>query len=188
MRIRVSFLWVPTHVGVKGNEEPDTLAKEALKEPDSNITVKMSKAETKGLISTIVKKNWQRIWENEVRGRHMSSIQGNVGVERRTINNRKKDVTMTRLWIGHTTLNQSLYTIWKHETSKCDNCRLPETVKHVLLECTAYNRERLQLLQALKEWGVRIYSLMDILGDETDYRIHRELFRFLNARGLVNRI
>lgn len=97
LRIRVSFLWVPTHVGVKGNEEPDTLAKEALKEPDSNITVKMSKAETKGLISTIVKKNWQRIWENEVRGRHMSSIQGNVGVERRTINNRKKDVTMTRL-------------------------------------------------------------------------------------------
>jgi len=72
-----------------------------LKDPEIKIRVQMSKAETKGLIGSEVKKRWQRIWDNDLRGRHLYSIQSKVGVERANVNNRKKDVIMTRLRIGH---------------------------------------------------------------------------------------
>jgi len=38
---------------------------------------------------------------------------------------------MTRLRIGHTTLNQSLLQIGKHESGNCDKCGYPETVNHI---------------------------------------------------------
>jgi len=39
-------------------------------------------------------------------------------VERENVDNRKKDVIMTRLRIGHTALNQSLHRIGKHENGR----------------------------------------------------------------------
>lgn len=94
---------------------------------------------------------------------------------------------MTRLRIGHTTLNQSLYKIGKHETGKCEKCGYPETVNHILLECTAYNRERLELVQALKDRGVRNYSLKEIL-EGTNYIIHEKLYISLKDTELVKKI
>jgi len=105
--IRVSFLWVPAHVGVKGNEEADKLSKESLKYHDV-IRVHLSKAKTRGLIRTEVKKRCQRIWDNELRGRHLYSIQSNVEVKRTNVNNRKKD-----------------------KIGNCDKCGYPETANHI---------------------------------------------------------
>jgi len=55
-------------------------------------------------------------------------------------------------------LNQSLHRIGKHENGSCDKCGHPETVKHILLECVAYSRERRELIQSLKDRGVRNYT------------------------------
>jgi len=35
--------------------------------------------------------------------------------------------------------------------------------KHILLECVAYSRERLELIQSLKDRGVRNYTLKVLL-------------------------
>ncbi len=47
----VNFMWVPSHMGVDGNEVADHLAKLALKHAQSDIKVSMSKTEVKGLIA-----------------------------------------------------------------------------------------------------------------------------------------
>ncbi len=47
----VNFMWVPSHMGVDGNEEADHLAKLALKRAQFDIKVSMSKTEVKGLIA-----------------------------------------------------------------------------------------------------------------------------------------
>ncbi len=54
--------------------------------------------------------------------RHLFQIQEYVGNERKRLGNRKKDVIISRLRIGHTALNHSLYKIGKHESGKCDKC------------------------------------------------------------------
>ncbi len=62
-----------------------------------------------------------------------------------------------RQGIGHTALNDSLYKIGKYESGKCDKCRGLETVMHIIIECSAYERERFQLIQELGWLGVDKY-------------------------------
>ena len=49
--VDVSFLWVPAHMGVEGNEEADILAKQELKSNTINIEIPSSKEEIKSIIS-----------------------------------------------------------------------------------------------------------------------------------------
>ena len=47
---QVKFLWVPAHVGVRGNERVDELAKRALKKENIEMQINVSKAEVKCVI------------------------------------------------------------------------------------------------------------------------------------------
>ncbi len=47
---QVTFLWVPAHIGVKGNEKVDKVAKKALKKEKVEMQIRISKAEVKCII------------------------------------------------------------------------------------------------------------------------------------------
>ena len=57
-------------------------------------------------------------------------------------NNRKEDVILTRLKIGHTRITHKQY-ILNEDQPVCIACYCPLTVKHILIECadTALTRE-----------------------------------------------
>ncbi len=77
----------------------------------------------------------------------------------------KKDVIISRLRIGHTALNQSLYKISKYGSGKCDKCGELETVMHILFEWSVYERDIFQLIQELGWLGVENISLKLLLGN-----------------------
>ncbi len=77
----------------------------------------------------------QSKWDGENKGQHLYNIQKTVGNERRIFGNRKEDSIMSRLRIGLSALNHSLYKIGKLESGLCVKCDLPETVEHILIEC-----------------------------------------------------
>uniref|UniRef100_A0A8C1XU29 Uncharacterized protein n=1 Tax=Cyprinus carpio TaxID=7962 RepID=A0A8C1XU29_CYPCA len=108
LRIEVTFIWVPAHVGVDGNEEVDLLAKKALNHPQIEIMIALSKAEFKRLITLEANKKWQDIWNSGSKGRHLFQIQESVGKERKRYGNRKKDVILSRLRIGHSIESRSV--------------------------------------------------------------------------------
>jgi len=186
--ILVFFLWVPAHVGVDGNEEVDQLAKEALNHSQIEMNVSLSKSEINRLIAIKINKRWQKVWNNDCKGRHLYQIQRKVGNERKRYGNRKKDVIIMRLRIGHTALNYSLYKIGKHDTGKCDKCGELETVQHILLECAAYEWERQQLIayewerqqliQELQWMGIDTISMKVLLGNGSrQSTIHELIFK-----------
>ncbi len=138
----VNFMWVPSHMGVDGNEVADHLAKLALKQAQIDIKVSMSKTEVKGLIANEIRKKWQKEWDSGKKGTHLYHIQEKVARERRKYGNRKDDVLMSRMRIGHCLLNQCLHRMRKHETGKCDKCGHAESIEHVLIVCEMHMKEK----------------------------------------------
>lgn len=56
MGLKVLFLWVPVHIGVKGNEMADKVAKEVTKSNHNDLIVSISRAEVKSIIKKRSKK------------------------------------------------------------------------------------------------------------------------------------
>ncbi len=56
--LRVIFLWVPAHVGVKGNEAADRLAKQAVMDTSIEMTVSYNRYEIKAIIKIIILQRW----------------------------------------------------------------------------------------------------------------------------------
>lgn len=54
----------------------------------------------------------------------------------------EEEAAMTQLMIGHSGLNNRLHIMRKHPTGLCQHCYQPETVKHAIMACVAYERER----------------------------------------------
>ncbi len=62
-----------------------------------------------------------------------------------------------------------------------------ETVMHILFECCAYERERVQLMQELGRLGVDDISLKVLLGNGSrQSRVHEILFKYLKNKRTID--
>lgn len=181
------FLWVPAHVGVEGNEQVDMLAKGSLKNKHVDLRTPLNKEEAKSIIRKYAQSVWQGYWDNSETGRHLYNVQRQVGAGRMVGWKRREESLITRLRIGHTGLNLSLYKIGKHPTGKCTYCNQPETVEHVLLQCRKYNINREHLFQSLRKAKHHDVSLSGLLG-KTAGQMYCYIIRFLKETELIKRI
>jgi len=167
----------------------DKLAKQAVKFTDINIKLNLSKKEIKGKIKEFINKKWQEAWNNGNKGRHMYRIQNEVGNGRRVFRNRREDTIISRIRIGHTRLNHSLFKIRKHNTGKCNYCDQDETIEHVLIKCEKYVTERLEFMKEVRKLGVEYFNMESILKVHKDQdKIFSAIIKFVKAIGIDGRI
>ncbi|KAJ3780081.1 hypothetical protein GGU10DRAFT_250040, partial [Lentinula aff. detonsa] len=81
---------------------------------------------------------------------------------------RKQTSIIFQLRTGHTSLKAHLHRLHKADSPNCPHCErqricIKETVKHYIMDCPAYRRERFQLLRKL---GRNARSLCHILSNE----------------------
>ena len=130
----IVFCWVPSHIGIKGNEKADSAAKFALDLPRAKVGLPYT--DFKHLISQYIFSTWQDDWNGAVRNK-LHSVKPVLGDWQSSYRRcRKDEVVLCRARIGHTHLTHS-YILRKDAPLQCIL-----TVRHILMECNHFARER----------------------------------------------
>lgn len=134
----ISFCWIPSHVGIPGNEVADRLANEGRRSSNINHHPISKKDATKSC-KLLLSKSWQKSWQNELDNLLRTNKLSILPWEDHPCHSSQR--LLTRLRIGHTRLTHS-YRLNKEPPPTCPNCGVQITVRHILTECLAYNAER----------------------------------------------
>ena len=132
----IIFCWIPSHRDITGNEHADHAAKDALsKAQPTHFELPCTDVFMK--IQPFVSFLWQEIWDKEV-GNKLHAIMPQIDKKYYSAcTNRKDEVIINRLRIGHTRLTHSFRMENGPHPPLCDQCERDHelTVKHVLIEC-----------------------------------------------------
>ena len=139
LKNKVVIVWVPSHIGIPGNELADKTARSAITDPDSKAIKKSVTYDFGTFIKRKVLSTWQNEWSNS--GSKLLEIKPSINPWQYWPSSRKSQVILCRLRIGHTKTTHE-YLISKSETPKCNICQQTISVKHILIDCPVYNIQR----------------------------------------------
>ena len=150
--------WVPSHVGISGNEKADRLAKAAL---TSSLAAhsQVCWSDLKPRVDTYICTAWQALWNIETRIK-LYEIRPNLKESLRNTTQslyRKQETVMTRLRIGHTWITHS-YLLKKEDQPFCHACDNPFTVKHILVECSDFTYIRNKYYRFIQQLTFTYFS------------------------------
>ncbi|GFO27878.1 ribonuclease hi [Plakobranchus ocellatus] len=140
--IHITFVWIPAHVGIRGNENVDKLAKAALNRTSTSGNL-IYYSDLKLKINTYIKSVWQRDWDAEGANK-FHEVLPNLGEDlhrRGEGAGRKLESAMCRLRVGHTWLTQS-YLLKNEQQPFCYACDSLYTVRHILIDCPDFQDTR----------------------------------------------
>ena len=134
----IIFCWIPSHINIKGNEMADQEAKDALNMDIANVKIPFTdkKQQINEFIMSECQTKWQQCFTNK-----LLTIKPNFNNKYHFYCKRKDQVILTRCRIGHSKFSH-VHLLNNERAPQCINCNEPLTVKHILLNCTNFDRIR----------------------------------------------
>ena len=131
--ISVSFCWIPSHVGIAGNEQADAAARRAATRPCTR-RFPLPAGDLFPSVATFLRCQWQRKWDAQTNNKlkEVKPVLGHWPSSSRK--SRREEVALSRLRIGHCYSTHS-YLLRGEDRPSCPHCDVPLTVAHVLLAC-----------------------------------------------------
>lgn len=141
----VQFCWVPGHIGVAGNERADALAREAAGRPAVPCPVPCT--DLFPVLRVVILNSWQERWNTQGATTKMFELTRSVSPPwtYTGVRNRRHQTALVRLRIGHTRLTHG-FLMSRDYQPYCDDCLVPLTVRHLLIECPSLADLRIRYL------------------------------------------
>ena len=100
--------------------------------------MKIPYTDLKPLINKFILKKWQKSWDDQTQNK-LHHIQDNIGEWPAGYRRNRKEVIISRLHIGHTHITHSHFLKGK-DSPVCLTCKVPLTVKHILISCERFRQ------------------------------------------------
>ena len=136
---QITLAWLPSHIGIDGNELADTAAKEALELEEIKIK-RLHYTDYRKKVREHVHSLWEERWAAQV-GNKLHELKPKLQPRKPSLLPRKDCVKFTRLKIGHTSLTHR-FLLAGEESPECVSCNCKLTIRHLLLECIEFSNVR----------------------------------------------
>ncbi|XP_029674539.1 uncharacterized protein LOC115242419 [Formica exsecta] len=160
----IELLWIPSHIGIQGNEKADILAKTAtVAQPDNGITIPFTdfheSLEYKCNLSTkkYIKEQGQIKGKDYFKYYYKNNNKpwfANKGLSQESI------VTINRCRSDHYNLAASLSRVGIIKETKCECNANIQDLNHIVWQCPLFDTQRLELVEKLKK--CKLYLPLDI--------------------------
>ncbi|GFW78932.1 RNase H domain-containing protein [Trichonephila clavipes] len=170
----IVFCWLPSHVGIIGNEQADSAAKSAT----THLPLAVPLSDMKRVIMHHIFNIWQESWSQQLDNK-LHSVKPVIGAWP-VMPLRRTDVKLTRLRIGHTRFTHR-HLLFGERAPECPSCHVSYTVHHILIDCPVFNHHRITFFHK------SVLTLSDLAQNVCDVRritIRRD-GQVLNTKHLI---
>ena len=142
LNFTVKFCWIPSHVGIHGNESADRSAKLALTNIN-NHNIKIPYTDLIPNIKQFIRQRWQQRWDYKHYNKRVIKLHYFLPtIKPFYINNlcRKDEVIIHRIRIGHTRLTHR-HLMEDRPEPRCHFCDagVVLSIKHILIDCLYFS-------------------------------------------------
>ena len=135
-----TFVWIPSHVGVSGNDIADKLAKSGTAREEIELRLPAELVDEYPSIDSYILNKWQAQYNNSETGAAYRMLEPTVSSKLKfSAESRNKETTISRFRLGKCRLNAYLHEIHRHLDGLCQSCQEAETIEHLLLRCKSYD-------------------------------------------------
>ena len=171
---KLTLLWAPSHINLKGNEIADSLANQGTKRNWVNEHTKLSPSEIGSLIKAHMRTKFQNIWDEYTKCKLFKSIYPSM---KKTIDISTREQKLNRLRLNVPAFHLS-------RDKACETCRKSLTPNHVLMNCIHFDGER-ELVRTELEKSNLILSEENILHPDRKGLCKELILAFVEA---INRM
>lgn len=174
----VKLCWTPSHCNIRGNEMADQLARRAISNYEF-YPATISRDDLRNKLKRDINEKWREKWRNAPENKLREITDSTTELPNFSCSNREWERTLTRLRIGHTKKTHG-FMMAQAERPYCEDCTVPLSVRHILLECPSFSLERTRFFPDPN------VTLRKLLVDESNY--NGNLYKFLKDINIFNEI